>query len=206
LSDIPRAQDLKLDDLAAATNESIARQSLDAQSSLLRYALVLFGVGLAVLAWAASFAPDGAWVLGSFPIFAVNWAAFYAVMDWAKRKPAEHARLGQRIAQQPLHHRPRQAQRRPGQRCAAAPWRADPKQDFRRGRAGPGQGVEVLAKAESGLAKGDRQRQRADQGQAQQQDQAHQGSGRALASASVPSAANQAGQPKIEPGSEAMVR
>ena len=96
MSDIPRAQDLKLDDLAAATNESIARQSLDAQSSLLRYALVLFGVGLAVLAWAASFAPDGAWVLGSFPIFAVNWAAFYAVMDWAKRKPAEHARLGVR--------------------------------------------------------------------------------------------------------------
>jgi signal transduction histidine kinase len=96
LSDIPRAQDLKLDDLAAATNESIARQSLDAQSSTLRYALVFFGVGLPILAWAASFAPDGLWVLASLVIFAVNWAAFYAVVDWAKRKPAEHAQLGVR--------------------------------------------------------------------------------------------------------------
>ncbi|HXQ11060.1 MAG TPA: ATP-binding protein [Caulobacteraceae bacterium] len=96
MSDIPRAQDLKPDDLAPVTNESIARQSLDAQTALLRYALVLFGVGLVVLAWAASFAPDGAWVLGSFTIFALNWAAFYAVLDWAKRKPAEHARLALR--------------------------------------------------------------------------------------------------------------
>jgi two-component system, sensor histidine kinase len=96
LSDIPRAQDLKLDHLAAVTNESITRQSLDAQSAILRYALILFGVGLAVLAWAASFAPDGAWVLGSLTVFALNWAAFYAVLDWAKRNPAEHARLGLR--------------------------------------------------------------------------------------------------------------
>jgi signal transduction histidine kinase len=97
LSDIAHAQDdLKLDDLADATNESIARQSLDAQGSLLRYALILFGVGLLVLAWAASFAPDGLWVLASFTIFAVNWAAFYAVLDWARRKPAEHGQLGLR--------------------------------------------------------------------------------------------------------------
>jgi signal transduction histidine kinase len=97
LSDFAHAQDdLKLDDLAEATNESIARQSLDAQTSLLRYALILFGVGLVVLAWAASFAPDGLWVLASFTVFAVNWAAFYAVLDWAKRKPAEHAQLGLR--------------------------------------------------------------------------------------------------------------
>ncbi|HXQ45419.1 MAG TPA: ATP-binding protein [Caulobacteraceae bacterium] len=97
MSDLPSAQDdLKLDDLAAATNESIARQSLEVQSSVLRYALILFGVGLAVLAWAASYAPDGLWVLATFTIFALNWAAFYAVLDWAKRKPAEHARLGLR--------------------------------------------------------------------------------------------------------------
>jgi hypothetical protein len=43
LSDLPRAQHLKLDNLADVTSESIARQSLDAQSSLLRYALILFG-------------------------------------------------------------------------------------------------------------------------------------------------------------------
>jgi signal transduction histidine kinase len=96
LSDVLRAEDLRLDDLAATTHESIARQSLDAQFAILRYALVLFGMGLAVLAWAASFAPDGVWMLGSLTIFALNWAAFYAVLDWTKRRPAEHTRLGLR--------------------------------------------------------------------------------------------------------------
>ncbi|HLI65665.1 MAG TPA: ATP-binding protein [Caulobacteraceae bacterium] len=83
-------------DEAPAGAETIARQSLDAQASLLRYALILFGVGLPILAWAASFAPDGLWVLASFTIFALNWAAFYAVVDWAKRNPEQHARLGLR--------------------------------------------------------------------------------------------------------------
>ena len=96
MSETPRVQDFSLDDLPDPTAESIARQSLDAQASLLRYALMLFGVGLVVLAWASSFAPDGIWVLASFTIFAVNWAAFYAVVDWARRQPAEHARLGVR--------------------------------------------------------------------------------------------------------------
>jgi len=96
VSETPRVQDFSLDDLPDPTAESIARQSLDAQASLLRYALMLFGVGLVVLAWASSFAPDGIWVLASFTIFAVNWAAFYAVVDWARRQPAEHARLGVR--------------------------------------------------------------------------------------------------------------
>jgi signal transduction histidine kinase/ActR/RegA family two-component response regulator len=96
VSDAFRAHTFALDELAGETAESITRQSLDAQSSILRYALVLFGVGLGVLAWAASYAPDGIWVLASFTIFALNWAAFYAVLDWARRKPDEHARLGLR--------------------------------------------------------------------------------------------------------------
>jgi signal transduction histidine kinase/ActR/RegA family two-component response regulator len=96
VSDAFRAQTFALDDFAGESAESIARQSLDAQSSILRYALVLFGVGLGVLAWAASFAPDGLWVLASFTIFALNWAAFYAVLDWARRRPDEHAQLGLR--------------------------------------------------------------------------------------------------------------
>ena len=82
------------DDLAGAGAESMADQSLDAQSSLLRYALILFGVGLPILAWAASFAPDGLWVLASFTIFAINWAAFYAVLDWARRRPEQAASTG----------------------------------------------------------------------------------------------------------------
>ena len=82
------------DDLAGAGAESMAAQSLDAQASLLRYALILFGVGLPILAWAASFAPDGLWVLGSFTVFAINWAAFYAVLDWARRRPDQAADPG----------------------------------------------------------------------------------------------------------------
>ncbi len=91
-----RPLDPNFDIGAVVGSESIARQSLDAQASLLRYALVLFGVGLPILAWAASYAPDGLWVLGSFAIFAINWAAFYAVQDWARREPQQLANVGLR--------------------------------------------------------------------------------------------------------------
>src|SRR5580704_8368039 len=64
-------------------------QSLDAQAALLRYALILFGVGLPIFVWAASFAPDRLWVIGSFVIFAINWSAFYAVLDWGRRRPEQ---------------------------------------------------------------------------------------------------------------------
>ena len=78
-------------DAASLRSGSAALQSLDAQAALLRYALILFGVGLPIFAWAASFAPDRLWILGSFIIFAINWSAFYAVLDWARRRPAQLA-------------------------------------------------------------------------------------------------------------------
>jgi len=71
-------------------------QSLDAQAALLRYALILFGVGLPIFVWAASFAPDRLWIIGSFVIFAINWSAFYAVMDWTRRRPEQQQDLGLR--------------------------------------------------------------------------------------------------------------
>jgi signal transduction histidine kinase/CheY-like chemotaxis protein len=74
----------------------VALQSLEAQAALLRYALILFGVGLPIFAWAASFAPDRFWMLGSFVIFAVNWAAFYGVMDWTRRRPDQVTQVGVR--------------------------------------------------------------------------------------------------------------
>ena len=72
------------------------RQSLDAQAALLAHALVLFGVGLPIYVWAASFAPDRPGCLASFAIFAINWAAFYAVQDWARRRPQQLANVGLR--------------------------------------------------------------------------------------------------------------
>ncbi len=78
-------------DAGAPRSGSVAVQSLDAQAALLRYALILFGVGLPIFAWAASFAPDRLWILGSFTIFAINWSAFYAVVDWARRRPDQLA-------------------------------------------------------------------------------------------------------------------
>jgi signal transduction histidine kinase/CheY-like chemotaxis protein len=71
----------------------VAVQSLDTQAALLRYALILFGVGLPIFAWAASFAPDRLWILGSFMIFAINWAAFYGVLDWTRRRPDQLAEV-----------------------------------------------------------------------------------------------------------------
>jgi signal transduction histidine kinase/CheY-like chemotaxis protein len=75
---------------------SVAMQSLDAQAALLRYALILFGIGLPIFVWAASFAPDRIWIIGSFIIFAINWSAFYAVVDWARRRPEQQQNLGLR--------------------------------------------------------------------------------------------------------------
>ena len=64
-----------------------ALQSLDAQAALLPYALVFFGVALPIFAWACSFAADRVWMTASFVIFAINWAMFYAIIDWLKRHP-----------------------------------------------------------------------------------------------------------------------
>ena len=70
-----------------AAARSAALQSLDAQAALLPYVLIFFGVALPVFAWATSFAVDRLWASASFVIFAVNWAALYAFLDWMKRHP-----------------------------------------------------------------------------------------------------------------------
>ena len=75
---------------------SAAAQSLEAQAALLPYALAAFAVGLPILGWLCSFADDRYWMGGSLVIFAINWAAFYALMDWMKRRPDARANIGQR--------------------------------------------------------------------------------------------------------------
>jgi len=71
--------------------DAVALASLDAQAGLLPYALAFFAVALPFYAWAGSFAPDRAWMSLSFVVFAINWACFYAVIDWLKRHPETRA-------------------------------------------------------------------------------------------------------------------
>jgi signal transduction histidine kinase/ActR/RegA family two-component response regulator len=69
---------------SAPPERSVILQSLEAQSALLHYALALFAVCLPVFVWAASFAQNAAWMAATFAIFAINWAAFYAAVNWVK--------------------------------------------------------------------------------------------------------------------------
>jgi signal transduction histidine kinase/CheY-like chemotaxis protein len=76
--------------------KTVPGQSLEAQSALLRYALILFGVGLPIFAWTMSYADDRPWILASFAIFAINWAAYYVVVDAIRRRPALRADVARR--------------------------------------------------------------------------------------------------------------
>ena len=81
----------------SARNDSAPRktalQSLDAQAALLPYVLVFFGVALPIFTWACSFAADRVWMTASFVIFAINWAVFYAIIDWLKRHPDQQTNV-----------------------------------------------------------------------------------------------------------------
>jgi signal transduction histidine kinase/CheY-like chemotaxis protein len=80
----------------ARLDGAVALACLDAQAGLLPYALIFFAVGLPVYAWAGSFAPDRAWISLSFVGFAINWAAFYGVVDWLKHHPEAMAQPARR--------------------------------------------------------------------------------------------------------------
>ncbi|HEX4182901.1 MAG TPA: ATP-binding protein [Caulobacteraceae bacterium] len=60
-------------------------QSLDAQAALLPYALAAFAIGLPIFGWVCSYAEDRAWAVATLLIFAINWAAFYALVDRIRR-------------------------------------------------------------------------------------------------------------------------
>ncbi len=92
---------MSMDPMAAmkggdAAIRKTALQSLDAQAALLPYALIFFGVSLPIFAWICSFAADRIWMTASFVIFAINWAMFYATIDWQKRHPEFQANVNLR--------------------------------------------------------------------------------------------------------------
>ncbi len=69
---------------AVRGGDAVTLQSLEAQRGLLPYALALFGVSLPIYVWAGSFAPNSVWMAASFAVFAINWGAFYAVVNWIR--------------------------------------------------------------------------------------------------------------------------
>ncbi|HYD05468.1 MAG TPA: hypothetical protein VEC60_07070, partial [Reyranella sp.] len=64
----------------------ISARTLDAQTALLPYALILFGISLPIFIWAASFADNAVWALASLAIFAINWGAYYGLVSVIKRE------------------------------------------------------------------------------------------------------------------------
>jgi signal transduction histidine kinase/ActR/RegA family two-component response regulator len=79
-------------DAPAPTGPSVTLLSLQAQSSLLPYALGLFAVCLPVFVWAASFAQNAAWMAATFAVFAINWAAFYGAVNWVRGESGDDQR------------------------------------------------------------------------------------------------------------------
>lgn len=66
---------------------AIELQALEAQTALLPYALTFFGVSLPIFMWVGSHAPNAVWMSALFAQFALNWAAFYVVVNWLRRRP-----------------------------------------------------------------------------------------------------------------------
>ncbi|MGE5502641.1 MAG: sensor histidine kinase, partial [Ignavibacteriales bacterium] len=75
---------------ASPTGPAVTVQSLEAQSALLRYALALFAVCLPIFVWVASHAHNAAWMAATFAVFAINWGAFYAAVNWIKTHGREN--------------------------------------------------------------------------------------------------------------------
>lgn len=82
---------------APQAGPSVTVQALDAQSALLRYALALFAVCLPIFVWVASHALNAAWMAATFAVFAINWGAFYAAVNWIKSAGREDLRRRTRV-------------------------------------------------------------------------------------------------------------
>ena len=76
---------------------SPALQALEAQRALLPYALVMFGVSLPIYVWAASYALNAVWMSATFAVFAINWGAFYATVNWLRTDAAADLAKRQRV-------------------------------------------------------------------------------------------------------------
>lgn len=78
---------LRTADTPAIQARQVEMLALDAQSSLLPYALVFFAFSLPIFIWTAMVAQNAFWLSALFIQFAVNWAAFYFVVAWMRERP-----------------------------------------------------------------------------------------------------------------------
>jgi signal transduction histidine kinase len=67
-------------------------QGMQAQTALLPYALLAFGVCLPIFVWVASHAANAAWMSASFAALAVGWGVFYGAVNWLKTPAAADPR------------------------------------------------------------------------------------------------------------------
>jgi signal transduction histidine kinase/CheY-like chemotaxis protein len=85
-----------LEDAPAVDPASVEILALEAQSSLLPYALAFFAVSLPIFVWTASMAQNAVWMWAMFIQFAVNWGAFYVIVSWIRKRPDLAADLSTR--------------------------------------------------------------------------------------------------------------
>ncbi|MGA0601023.1 ATP-binding protein [Caulobacter sp. KR2-114] len=77
--------------------EALTLQALDAQQALLPQALGVFAVCLPFYVWAGSYAANSEVMAATFSVFAINWGAFYIIVNWLKRPEARDVARRQRI-------------------------------------------------------------------------------------------------------------
>ncbi|USQ94509.1 hybrid sensor histidine kinase/response regulator [Caulobacter sp. RL271] len=82
---------------ASPTDGPQLAKALDAQTALLPYALGVFAVSLPLFVWVGSFATNRLWMSASFAIFAINWGAFYAVVNWLRDEASQELNRRARI-------------------------------------------------------------------------------------------------------------
>lgn len=71
------------------TDGAHVTKALDAQAALLPYALGVFAVTLPLFVWVGSFATNRVWMTASFAVFAINWGAFYAAVNWLRDEASQ---------------------------------------------------------------------------------------------------------------------
>lgn len=78
---------LDISDSEKSWQQALRAQALETQTALLPYALCFFVVGLAMFAWAASFADNAVWITASLAIFAINLGVFYGLANAVRKDP-----------------------------------------------------------------------------------------------------------------------
>nr|WP_293678606.1 ATP-binding protein [uncultured Phenylobacterium sp.] len=70
---------------------------MKAQTGLLPYALLAFGISLPIFVWVASHAANAGWMSVSFAAFAIGWGAFYGIVGWLRTIAATDLRTRARV-------------------------------------------------------------------------------------------------------------